>query len=60
VQAEKYWPEVNEEVKFSPLKISITTKAQDLIDADITKTIVLIKGPEGEKVVEHIHVQSLL
>ena len=56
VQAERYWPQPNEEVPFNSVGLKIKCTKQEKVDHDNIRTTVVMEGKEGEKVLEHIHV----
>ena len=62
MQAERYWPNLNEEVKFGSVNITVNVKnkQQENTGNDLVKSVMVINGPEGEKVIEHIHVRIKL
>ena len=55
-QAERYWPEPTEEVKFGTVGITIKCSSQNIVEQGNVKSKILMIGPEGEKELEHIHV----
>jgi hypothetical protein len=51
VQAEKYWPETNLEVKLYKVNLTVKCISTQKIDHELTKTVILVKGDQGEKIV---------
>lgn len=47
VQAERYWPNLNEEVKFGSVNITVKTIQQENIGNDFTKSTISIHGADG-------------
>lgn len=47
VQADRYWPALNEEVSFPSVKISIRSEAEDTTDPDHIRTKIVMRGPQG-------------
>ena len=59
VQAQRYWPNLNEEVKFDTVNISVKNTSQKTSDETSISTFVM-SGPQGDKILEHVHVIFLL
>ena len=60
VQAEKYWPETNLELKLTKVNLTLKCVSTQKIEQELTKTVILLKGDLGERVVEHIHVKQMV
>jgi hypothetical protein len=55
-QAEKYWPEVGKVFDYAKVGLRVACLEAKSEGADFTRTQLVLKGPEGERPLEHIHV----